>query len=120
MKSLWMDYVRVCILQRTSIVSPQQSHAFNNKDSDMRKVLDMDSRSRSDLDIAKAAAGDLSPNEDGGDDDGDTAMKPNLPARKRKKVTPRGFFQLADTVESAKWDDEAWRRDFNVSIVSPS
>jgi hypothetical protein len=71
------------------------------------------------LDLAKTAAGDLSPNEDGGDD-GDTAMKPNLPARKRKKVTPRGFFQLADTVESAKWDDEAWRRDFNVSIVLPS
>lgn len=120
MKSLWMDYVRVCIHRSSPLSVSESSRAFNNKDSDMRKVLDMDSRNRPDLDLAKTAAGDLSPNEDGGDDDGDTAMKPNLPARKRKKVTPRGFFQLADTVESAKWDDEAWRRDYNVSILSPS
>lgn len=79
-------------------------------------VLDTESRAGSDVDLSKSAAtGDTSPVEEGGEDEGEALGKPSLHVRKRKKVTPsRGFFQLADTVESAKWDDEAWRRDFNV------
>jgi hypothetical protein len=66
-------------------------------------VLEYNSRHPSDLDLSV---------EDGPDQGDDGSVKG---ARKKKKLaTSRGFFQLAETVEKAKWDDEAWRRDFNV------
>lgn len=43
----------------------------------------------------------------------------SMRARKRKRLAPaRGFFQLAETVEKATWDNEAWRRDFNERVLA--
>jgi len=73
----------------------------------------MESKNISDLDLAKQTA-ENSADDDAGDED-EAKAKASIRARKRKKLAPaRGFFQLAETVEKAKWDDEAWRRDFNV------
>jgi hypothetical protein len=82
-----------------------------------RAVLEMSSKNFSDLDLSKHTA-DNSADEEGGDE-GDAKAQASIRARKRKKLaSARGFFQLAETVEKAKWDDEAWRRDFNVRAAS--
>lgn len=76
----------------------------------------MSSRDISDLDLSKQTA-ENSADEDDADED-DAKAKASIRARKRKKLaSARGFFQLAETVEKAKWDDEAWRRDFNVRLT---
>ncbi|KIM24716.1 hypothetical protein M408DRAFT_230818 [Serendipita vermifera MAFF 305830] len=75
-------------------------------------LLEMNSRNMSDLDLARQTAENSADDEAGEDED--VTVKDSIRARKRKKVaSSRGFFQLAETVEKAKWDDEAWRRDFN-------
>lgn len=76
-------------------------------------VLEMNSRNVSELDLAKQTAENSADDEAG--DEEDAKVKSSIRTRKRKKLaSARGFFQLAETVEKAKWDDEAWRRDFNV------
>jgi hypothetical protein len=76
----------------------------------------MSSRDISDLDLSKHTA-ENSADEDDADED-DAKAKASIRARKRKKLaSARGFFQLAETVEKARWDDEAWRRDFNVRLI---
>jgi hypothetical protein len=73
----------------------------------------MASRNVSDLDLSKEA----SVPEAIVDDVDDPLQSASIRARKKKKIaSARGFFQLAETVEKAKWDNEAWRRDFNVSV----
>ena len=74
----------------------------------------MSSRDISDQDLSKQTAENSA---DDADED-DAKAKASIRARKRKKLaSARGFFQLAETVEKAKWDDEAWRRDFNVRLT---
>lgn len=82
-------------------------------------LLEMNSRNMSDLDLARQTAENSADDEAGEDED--VTVKDSIRARKRKKVaSSRGFFQLAETVEKAKWDDEAWRRDFNERVLAKS
>ncbi|PVF97646.1 hypothetical protein CPB86DRAFT_415301 [Serendipita vermifera] len=78
-------------------------------------LLEYNSRPPSDLDLTNLTI------DDGPDQDDDASVKGSIRARKKKKLaTSRGFFQLAETVEKAKWDDEAWRRDFNERVLAKS
>ena len=71
----------------------------------------------SELDLSKQTA-ENSADDEAGDED-EAKAKASMRARKRKKLaSARGFFQLAETVEKAKWDDDAWRRDFNVQCCT--
>lgn len=85
----------------------------------VKTVLEMGSKNISELDLAKMTAENSAEEEEGGEEE-EAKAKASIRARKRKKLaSARGFFQLAETVEKAKWDDEAWRRDFNVSNSPP-
>lgn len=75
-------------------------------------MLENSSRNASDVELPKDASGPEDVNDGGGNG---LPVSASIRARKRKKVaSARGFFQLAETVEKAKWDNDAWRRDFNV------
>ncbi|KAG8769738.1 hypothetical protein FRC19_004011 [Serendipita sp. 401] len=85
-------------------------------------LLEMGSRYPSEHNLSRGGAGGEEPEEEEeAIEEKDVKREGSVRARKRKRIaSARGFFQLAETVEKAKWDDEAWRRDFNERVITKS
>ncbi|KAG8810385.1 hypothetical protein FRC17_002955, partial [Serendipita sp. 399] len=88
-------------------------------------LLETGSRYPSEHDLARDGRSGEEEEEEEGEgqvtEEKDVQRTGSVRARKRKRIaSARGFFQLAETVEKAKWDDEAWRRDFNERVLTKS
>ncbi|KAG8822662.1 hypothetical protein FRC17_009493 [Serendipita sp. 399] len=88
-------------------------------------LLETGSRYPSEHDLARGGRSGEEEEEEEGEgqvtEEKDVQRTGSVRARKRKRIaSARGFFQLAETVEKAKWDDEAWRRDFNERVLTKS